>query len=507
MGGSSLAPEVLSRVFGHAPEHPELLVLDSTDPEQIHAIQQRIDLQHSLFIIASKSGNTLESKLLGEHFFALACEQIGVECARRHFFAITDPGSPLDSYAKAHGFRQVFYGRPGIGGRFSALSDFGMVPAALLGLDLERLLERTGVMVEACAAVTPAAENPAVVLGTLLGAAREHGWDKITFVATPAIEPLAIWLEQLLAESTGKRGTGLIPVQGEPLAAPAGYDQDRLFVYLRLTPEADPQQDTALAQLAEAGHPVVRIELEDRYDLGQEFFRWEMAIAVAASIMGINPFDQPDVEAAKLATRKLISDYENGIELPVHTPLTTAGHLTLYMEPDYAAELQPSIRSVNSLVELLGAHFYQFEPGDYFALLAYLDRSDTACANLLQEIRRRVRDHYHVASCLGYGPRYLHSTGQAYKGGPNSGVFLILTRDPAQDVLIPDRHINFGVVQTAQALADSEVLGLRGRRVVRLHLGKDPLAGLQQLLQMLDAAFSFATARQHIHFAKRTSVA
>jgi transaldolase/glucose-6-phosphate isomerase len=382
-----------------------------------------------------------------------------------------------------------------------------MVPAALLGIDLERFLDRAAVMVESCSAVTPAEENPAVALGVLLGTARQQGWDKVTFVATPAVQPLAVWLEQLLAESTGKRGTGLIPVEGEKLAAPVKYDQDRLFVYLRLTPAADAQQDAAVDRLSEAGFPVVRIDIGDIYDLGQEFFRWEMATAVAGSVMGINPFDQPDVEAAKLATRALMSDYENGIDLPARTPLATAGHLSLYAEPDYAAELQPSSRSVASLVELLGAHLYRFETGDYFALLAYLNRNHRTSEKLLQVVRERVRDHYHVASCLGYGPRYLHSTGQAYKGGPNSGVFLILTRDPQQDIAIPERHLSFGVVQSAQALADSEVLGLRGRRVVRLNLGADPVAGLQQLIQMLDAAFSFAMSRQSGQYAKRSTVA
>jgi transaldolase/glucose-6-phosphate isomerase len=506
MGGSSLAPEVLSRVFGHGPEHPELLVLDSTDPDQIRGVQERLDLERTLFIIASKSGSTLEPKLLGEYFFALMSDRIGEARARRHFFAITDAGSPLETYAKTHGFRQVFYGRPGIGGRYSALSDFGMVPAALLGMNLERFLERSAVMVETCSAVTPAAQNPAVVLGVLLGVAREQGWDKVTFVATPRIEPLTGWLEQLLAESTGKQGTGLIPVQGEKLAAPARYDQDRLFVYLRLSPEADPQQDAAVARLADAGFPVVRIEIGDIYDLGQEFFRWEMATAVAGSVIGINPFDQPDVEAAKVMARELMSDYENGIDLPAHNPLASAGHLSLYAEPDYATELQPTTRAVASMVELLGAHLYRFEAGDYFGLLAYLNRNHKTCDKLLQVIRQRIRDHYHVASCLGYGPRYLHSTGQAYKGGPNSGVFLILTRDPLRDLSIPQRRISFGVVQTAQALADSEVLGLRGRRVVRLNLGADPVAGLQQLLQMLDAAFSFATSH-HTGRARHSTVA
>ncbi|MGD8587393.1 MAG: bifunctional transaldolase/phosoglucose isomerase [Chromatiales bacterium] len=507
MGGASLVSEVFSRVFGNAPEHPELLVLDSTDPDQIRRVREQIDPAHSLFIIASKSGSTLESRLLGEYFFTLLSEQIGTERAGRHFFAITDPGSPLDTFAKAYGFRQVFYGRPGIGGRYAALSDFGMVPAALLGVDLERFLERTAVMVETCSAATPALENPAVVLGMVLAAAREQGRDKITFAATPRLEPLASWLEQLLAESTGKQGNGLIPVQGETITAPSQYDQDRLFVYLRLSPEADPQQDSAVKRLSDAGHPVVCIDIDNVYDLGQEFFRWQMATVVAASTMGINPFDQPDVEAAKLASHELISDYEKGIELPVHTPLATAGHLSLYAEPDYAAELQPSSRAVTSLVELLGAHLYRFESGDYAVLLAYLDRNHKACARLLQVIRQRVRDHYHVASCLGYGPRYLHSTGQAYKGGPNSGVFLILTRDPVEDIPVPEQRISFGVVQTAQALADSEVLGLRGRRVVRLNLGSDPVAGLQQLIQMLDAAFSFATSHRVRHYDRHSTVA
>jgi transaldolase/glucose-6-phosphate isomerase len=484
MGGSSLAPEMLSLIFDHREDHPELLVLDTTDPDQIRNVEARIDLTRSLFFIASKSGSTLEPSLLGEYFFARLSELIGEAQARDRFFAITDPGSPLEAYAGAQGFRKVFHGRGGIGGRYSALSDFGMVPAALLGMDLERFLERAAIMVEACAAATPAPDNPGLVLGLTLGAACRGGWNKLTWVVTPAIAPLGAWLEQLLAESTGKQGTGLIPVEGERVAAPEHYGGDRLFAYLRLAPEADPAQDAAVAALARAGHPLLRFDIADRYDLGQEIFRWELATAVAGAELGINPFDQPDVEEAKLVARQLATDSEAGGELPEPAAIMRDGPLSLYADPDYTEELIGGLEPAPTLRQVLGAHLDRLQAGDYFALLAYLERSGAECAELLQTIRHRVRDGRRVATTLGYGPRYLHSTGQAHKGGPDTGVFLVLTRDPVADIPLP-RRLSFGTVQKAQALADRRVLAGRGRRVLRLHLGADPMAGLRQLARWL----------------------
>jgi transaldolase/glucose-6-phosphate isomerase len=313
-------------------------------------------------------------------------------------------------------------------------------------VDLERFLERTAVMVEACAAATPAADNPALALGLTLGAACQGGWDKLTFVATPGIAPLGVWLEQLVAESTGKRGTGLIPVDGERVVAPDRYGDDRLFAYLRLAPEADPEQDAAVAALAAAGHPILRIDIDDRYDLGQEQFRWEMAIAVTGAVIGINPFDQPDVEGAKLAARELAADYEAGTHLPEQVAIASDGPLSLYADPDYADALNGGLGPAPSLQQVLGAHLDRLQPGDYFALLAYLDRGDPTCAELLQEIRHRVRDRCRVATTLGYGPRYLHCTGQAHKGGPDSGLFLVLTRHPAADIPLLHRRLSFGMV-------------------------------------------------------------
>lgn len=485
MGGSSLAPEVLGKVFGNAPAHPELIVLDSTDPDQIRRVRQAIDLQRSLFIVASKSGTTLEPGMLAEYFFEQVAEEIGQRKAPRHFIAITDPGSPLERAATAREFRAIYHGNPGIGGRYCALSDFAIVPAALLGIDLERLLERTAIMVEACSAATPVAENPAAVLGLALGAARQTGWDKMSFIATPGIDPLGSWLEQLLAESTGKYGTGLIPVWGEGLASPQYYDEDRLFIYLRLVPEADPAQDAAVDHLVDAGHPVLRIDISDRYDLGQEFFRWELATAIAGAVMHINPFDQPDVEGAKLAARQMATAFAESQSLPSPSPLVRGGPLSLYADPEYTDSLRAHAGAQRSVRGLLAAHMRQLRPGDYFALLAYLDRGDSQLAKLLQRIRLRVRDRYHKATCLGYGPRYLHATGQIYKGGPNTGVFLLLTRDVPNDLQLPDGQLRFGQTQMAQALADESELISRGRRVLRVHLGDDPSAALELLEQLI----------------------
>ncbi|MCP5304755.1 MAG: bifunctional transaldolase/phosoglucose isomerase [Chromatiaceae bacterium] len=485
MGGSSLAAEVFGSVFGSASAHPSLIVLDGTDPDQTLRVERAIDLDRTLFIVSSKSGTTLEPDMLADYFLDRLTEKIGEQRAPLHFIAITDPGSPLERRALARGFRAVYHGRRGIGGRYSALSDFGMVPASMLGIDLERFLERTAIMVEACAVATPAAENPAVVLGLCLGAARQAGWDKVTFIATPGIESLGGWLEQLLAESTGKFGTGLIPVNGEEPGVPESYGEDRLFVQLRLATEHDPEQDAVVDHLVDAGHPVVRIDITDQYDLGQEFFRWEFATAVAGAVMHLNPFDQPDVEGAKLAARQIATGVRDGQPLPDAKPLACRNDLSLYAGDGYAEILSNRAGHNPTFGDLLDAHLRQLQPGDYFALLAYLDRGDEQVATLLQAIRHRVRDRCRVATCLGYGPRYLHATGQVYKGGPATGVFLMLTRDVIDDIASPGRQLRFGITQTAQALADQNELIDRGRRIVRVHLGRDPVTGLEELTSLV----------------------
>jgi transaldolase / glucose-6-phosphate isomerase len=487
MGGSSLCPEVMRKTFGTIKGFPELHVLDSTDPAQIAATEHAVDLTHTLFIVSSKSGTTLEPNILLQYFLARVKGAAGEAHAGGHFIAITDPDSALHHLAERERFRQVFFGVPGIGGRYSALSNFGMVPAALMGVDVGRLLDRTELMVHSCATSVPAEENPAVVLGAILGTLAAAGRDKVTFITSPGISDLGAWLEQLIAESTGKEGKGLIPVDREPLGSPGVYDHDRLFVYLRLDPAPDPTQDAAVDALERAGHPVVRIGIADIADIGQEFFRWEMATAVAGSIIGINPFNQPDVEASKAATHELTAAFEKTGMFPTETPILEATGLKLFTDARNAADLKQGLDGDRSIVGYLRAHLNRIHPGDYFAMLAYLAMTDPH-EDVLQAMRLAVRDRTHVATCLGFGPRFLHSTGQAYKGGPNTGVFLQITCDDATDISVPGQKYSFGVVKAAEARGDFAVLAERNRRALRVHLGANVGAGLQALETALMSA-------------------
>jgi transaldolase/glucose-6-phosphate isomerase len=483
MGGSSLCPEVLARTFGPRPGWPELAVLDSTDPSQVRAFEARVDLGRTLFVVSSKSGTTLEPNIFKQYFLARAREALGADKAGDRFIAITDPGSKLEQAARADRFRQVFFGRPSIGGRYSALSDFGLVPAALMGLDVERLLGHARAMARACAAPGPAEENPGAVLGVLLGVLAARGRDKVTLLASPGLRDLGAWLEQLLAESTGKAGTGLIPVDREPPGAPRVYGRDRLFVHLRLQSAPDASQDQAVARLENDGHPVVRLAVPDLHHLGAEFFRWEFATAVAGAELGINPFDQPDVEASKVATRRLTDEFERTGRLPAERPIAEGGGIRLFADARNAGELAGAGRTPAGLLQ---AHLGRLRPGDYLALLAYVEMTAGHEASL-QAIRTRIRDRYRVATCLGFGPRFLHSTGQAYKGGPNTGVFLQITCDDAADLAVPGQRYTFGIVKAAQARGDFEVLAERGRRALRVHLGPDVGAGLAELERALAA--------------------
>ncbi len=486
MGGSSLCPDVLASTFGRVESFPALRVLDSTDPAHIAAMADTIDVGRTLVIVSSKSGSTLEPNILFKYFFERMTQAVGAQEAPTRFVAITDPGSKLQQAAERHGFHSICYGLPSIGGRYSALSDFGMVPAAIMGLDVGRFLDRADEMAQSCAACVPTADNPGVALGLVLGTLGARGRDKVTFVTSPGIGGLGAWLEQLLAESTGKLGRGLIPVDGERTGAPEVYGDDRLFVYLRFMPEPDRAQDAAVDALEHAGQPVIRIAVADRYDLGQEFFRWEMATAVAGSILGINPFDQPDVEASKIATRRLTDDFEASGALPAETPFVEADGLQFFADARNEAALAASKGSGGAC---LAVHLARLAPGDYFGLLAYVART-SAHDTSLQAIRQVVRDRSRVATCVGYGPRFLHSTGQAYKGGPNSGVFLQITCDDAVDLPVPGRHYTFGVVKAAQARGDFEVLAERGRRLLRVHLGTDVAAGLEQLRTLVTEALA-----------------
>jgi transaldolase / glucose-6-phosphate isomerase len=488
MGGSSLCPEVMKTTFGVQRGFPELHVLDSTDPAQVQAFEKRLNLERTLFIVSSKSGSTLEPNIFKQYFYDRVEKAVGPEQAGRRFIAITDPGSKMQQVAEADGFRRVFFGWPSIGGRYSALSDFGLVPAAIMGVDVAKFLDRTEAMVCACMPSVPVRENPGALLGTILGvAATQFGRDKVTIVTSPGIASLGAWLEQLVAESTGKQGKGLIPIDREKLLAPHKYGANRVFVYLRLQSAPDKRQDAAVEALEQAGHPVVRITLDDPYDLGEEFFRWEIATAVAGSILGIHPFDQPDVEASKTATRKLTAAYERDGALPQESPVFTGDGITLFTDERNLSALRTAAGTRPSLADYLNAHLNRLGPGDYFALLAYIEMND-AHERALQSIRDHVLDVTRVATCLEFGPRFLHSTGQAYKGGPNTGVFLQITCDDATDIPVPGQRYTFGVVKAAQARGDFEVLLARERRALRVHLGADVAAGLSTLHKAIRTA-------------------
>jgi transaldolase / glucose-6-phosphate isomerase len=483
MGGSSLCPEVLRMTFGKIEGYPELHVLDSTDPAQIKALEAKVDLSSTVCIVSSKSGSTLEPNIYKQYFFERIREKVGDKEVGSRFIAITDPGSKMQEVAERDKFRKIFAGVPSIGGRYSALSNFGMVPAAIMGVDVSRFLTNTAEMVKACGAASPADANPGVLLGMIMGVAANLGRDKITIAASPGISDLGAWLEQLIAESTGKVGKGIIPVDREPLAKPDTYGNDRVFAYLRLETAPDKSQDSAIGALEAAGHPVVRITVDDIYNLGQEFFRWEIATSVAGAIIGINAFNQPDVEASKIETKKLTSEYEKSGQLPDESPFFEGDGIKLYADEKNTDALKGRPR----LVEVLKAHLGRLHPGDYFALLGYITMND-ANEKALQAIRLAVRDKKKVATVLGFGPRFLHSTGQAYKGGPNSGVFLQITCDDAVDLPVPDQKYTFGTVKAAQARGDFAVLAERGRRALRVHLGKNVAAGLVTLTKAVKQA-------------------
>ncbi|HEX8922021.1 MAG TPA: bifunctional transaldolase/phosoglucose isomerase, partial [Pyrinomonadaceae bacterium] len=484
MGGSSLCPDVLAKSFGSIDGFPQLHVLDSTDPAQVKAVENKIDISNTLFFVSSKSGTTLEPNIFKQYFFKRA-QEVVAENAGKHFIAITDPGSKLRQEAERDRFRKIFLGDPGIGGRYSALSDFGMAPAAAMGIDVPAFLDRTGEMVKACRAEA-VKNNPGAILGAVLGTAHKQGRDKLTIVSSTGIHDLGAWLEQLVAESTGKNGKGLIPVDREALAPANRYGDDRLFVYLRLESAPDSRQDDGLAELERDGHPVIVISVADVYDLGKEFFRWEFATAVAGSIIGINPFDQPDVEASKIETRKLTDEYERTGALPPETPFYESDGLKLFADDRNASELK-SAATEASARGYLKAHLDRLKPNDYFATLAYVEMNGEH-EQLLQTPRHAIRDAKQVATCLGFGPRFLHSTGQAYKGGPDTGVFLQVTCDDANDLPVPNQTYTFGVVKAAQARGDFEVLAERGRRALRVHLVADVSDGLRTLGEVIKQA-------------------
>jgi len=480
MGGSSLCPEVFRMTFGVVPGFPELHVLDSTVPAQVRSFEKRVDLARTLCIVSSKSGSTIEPLVFYRYFFD-RIRQVKGDKAGEHFIAITDPGSMLESLAKESKFRDILPGVPDIGGRYSALSNFGIVPAAIMGVNVEYLLDRAERMRHSCDSSVPPEDNPGVMLGVTLGELAKQGRDKITFVTSPAISDLGAWIEQLIAESTGKEGKGIIPVDDEPLGPPDVYGRDRLFAYIRYAGSPDSDQDSKVAALEKAGHPVVRIELTDLINLGEEFFLWEMATAVAGSLLGINAFDQPNVQESKDYTKNFLDEFKKNGRLPEEEPVLSAEGIKIYGD---TANRQ-ALKGASTLEEAVKVHLARVQMGDYVAVNAYVERTDVS-HRALQNIRLRVRDKRKVATTLGYGPRFLHSTGQLHKGGPNSGVFLQITSDDAQDLPIPGEPYTFGVLKAAQALGDFLSLSKRNRRAIRVHLGADVEAGLKRLQTVIE---------------------
>ena len=488
MGGSSLCPEVLRSTFDRVPSYPALRVLDSTDPAQVRAREDAVDLRRTLFIVSSKSGATLETSILFEYFFDRVARIFPLVETGRRFVAITDPGSSLESLAHQRDLRRVFFGQPEVGGRFSALSDVGMVPAAAMGLDVGRFLDGTKEMVDQCGANVSVPENPGVCLGIVLGQLASVGRNKLTFAASPAIASMGAWLEQLVAESTGKDGKGIVPVDQETLAPPEIYGDDRVFVYLRLGSEASASEDNSIDRIEEAGQPVVRIELGGPYSIGQEFFRWEMATAVAGSLLRVNPFDQPDVESSKVASRKVAAKFEQKGALSEADPFFETADISLFSDSDTVARIRQEVTGKSSLTGYLGKHLADLKTGDYFAILAYVEMN-AMHQSRLQRIRDLVRDRMGVATCLGFGPRFLHSTGQLHKGGPATGVFLQITCDDPMDLPVPGRSYSFGIVKAAQAQGDMGVLQQGGRPVLRVHIRGDVAHGLDQLGEAIVEVF------------------
>jgi glucose-6-phosphate isomerase len=451
MGGSSLGPEVLRQTFGSAAGHPRLTVLDSVVPAGVQSVTDSIDPARTLFVVSSKSGTTAEPNFLYRYFRAVIESAVGQEQAGQHFVAVTDPGTALADLAAAQGFRRTFLNPPDIGGRYSVLSYFGLVPAALAGIDIGKLLDRADSMREECAPNVPPRQSPAAWLGAAMGALASRGRDKLTIMASPAISSFGLWAEQLVAESTGKEGKGIVPIAGEPLLSPESYGDDRLFVCLRLEGDDNGAADAAMEQHKRSGQPALVLRLRDKYDLGAEFFRWEFATAVAGAILGVNPFDQPNVQEAKNATVRVLQEYQ------------ASGHL-------------PRVEAGQTLSDLLAGA----TAGKYLAIMAYI-RQTPEVDDALTELRRDLGERCSIPTTVGYGPRFLHSTGQLHKGGPNTGLFLQITARHEHDIPIPGEPYTFGVVADAQALGDLQALHALGRHVARTHLQRADGAAIAEL--------------------------
>ena len=474
MGGSSLGPEALRQCIGSAPGYPALTVLDSTVPDRVASVTRAVDPERTLFVVSSKSGGTIEPNSFYKHFRAIVEESVGADQAGRRFAAITDAGTSLAALGEAHGFRRVFENPPDIGGRYSVGSLFGLVPAALCGMDCAKLLDRMNQMAARCEAGVGARKNPGAWLGAAIGALALAGRDKLTIIASPPVASFGLWAEQLIAESLGKDGKGVVPIVGEPLIEADAYGDDRAFVHIRLADAENAAEDVALERLRGAGHPVVTLDMDDEYDVGAEFFRWEMATAVAGHILGVHPFDQPNVQQAKDATSRMLEVYVNEGAFP-----SASASASPSMSPSSASPLPASGES-DSAADLLA----QASAGDYFAVMAYVEETE-GVANAVDTLRRRVMRRCRIPTTLGYGPRYLHSTGQLHKGGANNGLFLLLVGGSGRDLPAPGEPFGFGALAEAQAIGDYEALKAASRRVVRVRLEGDPEAAILRLLGSL----------------------
>lgn len=484
MGGSSLCPDVFRATFPSGKGFPKLLVLDSTDPGQVAALEKQLTLEKTLFIVASKSGSTLEPQLFFEYFYNRCRESKKIKEAGNHFIAITDDGTQMHQTAEAYKFRRIFVNPSDIGGRYSALSYFGLVPAALMGMDVEKLLERAERMLHANASFLPIEDNPAVMLGIALGTLAKQGRNKLTFITAKKIATFGFWTEQLIAESTGKEGSGIVPVESEVLGNPKSYGNDRVFVYLEVAKSKDAATETKLKALIKAGHPVIRTTMEDVYDMGSEMLRWEIATAFASATLGTNPFDEPNVKESKDNTVRVTNKYVANGKLPEESPVMEDKGFKIFCDESIASAVQSKLKKKVGVADFLKAFGTHIKAGDYAALQAFIPMTP-ATRKALDVIRIKLRDKYKVAATVGFGPRYLHSTGQLHKGGANEGVFYQITCDDAKDVSIQGRPYSFGVVKAAQAMGDFQSLTSRNYRAVRIHLSKNVVKDLTALAKLV----------------------
>jgi glucose-6-phosphate isomerase len=476
MGGSSLCPDVFRKIFGIAPGCPQFHLLDTTNPATILRIEKELHPEKTLFIVASKSGTTIEVDSLYLHFLEKA-EKLGRERPGKHFVAITDPGTPLENLAREKEFLNIFINPPDIGGRYSALSYFGLVPASLIGIDLEVLLDRAIKMANSCRSERILERNPGVYLGAVLASLSAKGRNKVTFIIPPLVQSFGIWIEQLLAESTGKEGKGLLPVEGEEIGKPECYGEDRLFVQYRIGSDPDPEREHQIDLLRKSGQPAITIEIQDRYDLAGEFFRWEMATAIAGIGIGINPFDEPNVKESKENTQNLLEIYKKSGHLPDLKVILKENGAALYSNQEFEEQ--------GSLAETFNRFLKKIPAAHYIAFMAYLD-STALNENLLQKLRVLIRDRFRLATTVGYGPRFLHSTGQLHKGGKREGAFIQITADYAKDIPIPGKPYSFGVLNRSQSLGDLDSLKKRGLPILQLHLGASPEEGLKYIISEME---------------------